>query len=41
MAVNRGCSVGGFPILWHMVIYNMLRELNGKGYNAVCFADDL
>lgn len=42
-AVTRGCPQGGVlsPILWNMVMDSLLRELDRKGLNPECFADDL
>lgn len=41
--VNKGCPQGGVlsPILWNMVIDDLLRKLNREGYNAEGFADDI
>lgn len=41
--VNKGCPQGGVlsPILWNMVIDDLLRKLNNAGYNTEGFADDI
>lgn len=40
---NKGCRQGGVlsPILWNMVIDDLLRKLNEAGYNTEGFEDDL
>lgn len=41
--VNKGCPQGGVlsPILWNMVIDDLLNKLNKAGYNTEGFADDI
>jgi hypothetical protein len=41
-AVARGCPQGGvlLPLLWSLVVDDLLQELNSNGYYTVGYADD-
>jgi len=41
--VDRGCPQGGVlpPILWNLTVDDLLVKLNGSGYLAVGYADDI
>ena len=41
--VNEGCPQGGVlsPLLWSLVVDDLLRELNSRGLKAVGYADDI
>lgn len=41
--VDRGCPQGGVlpPLLWNMTVDDLLTRLNGSGYLAIGYADDI
>jgi hypothetical protein len=41
-SVARGCPQGGVlsPLLWSLVVDDILWELNSNGYNTIGYADD-
>jgi retron-type reverse transcriptase len=43
VSATRGCPQGGVlsPLLWNLVVYNLIRELNNDGYYTVGYADDI
>jgi hypothetical protein len=42
-ATDRGCPQGGVlsPLLWSLVVDDLLWELNSNGYYTVGYADDI
>jgi retron-type reverse transcriptase len=43
VSVTKGCPQGGMlsPLLWSLVVDELLGELNEGGYHAIGYADDL
>jgi hypothetical protein len=43
VSVTRGCPQGGVlsPLLWSLVVDDLIRELNNDGYYTVGYADDI
>jgi hypothetical protein len=43
VSASRGCPQGGVlsPLLWSLVVDDLLWELNDKGYYTVGYADDI